>query len=100
MTTIQVRDLIIKNINKEINHNSDFVRYNRKSIMKQAHKIFKEGIYSFSDSLKQAWESAKRVVIKCRIALTNAKTRLMDLYTPEQNDKKLNAFVNLLVNLK
>ena len=99
MTTIQVKDLIIKNINKEINHNSEFISYNRKSIMKQAHRIFKEGIYSFSDSLKQAWESAKRVVSKCRTAYNNAKTRLMDLYTPEQNDKKVNAFVNLLLNI-
>ena len=100
MTTIQVKDLIIKNINKEISHNSEFVNYNRKSIMHHAHRLFKEGIHSFADCLKQAWESAKRVVSKCREELANAKNRLMDLYTPQQLDNKAEAWVNLMVTLK
>ena len=96
MTTIQVIELTKRNIQKEITHNSKYVSYDRKDIMKYAHRLFKQGVYTFSECLKQAWQSAKRLVNKARKELKAANNRMMDLYTPERKPISQESIVTFL----
>lgn len=83
MTAYETNQMIIENIKRNMQHPSKYTLYDRKSIMKHAHRIFKKGVYSFSECLKQAWESAKRTVTKCREEMKSYREQLSSFYTPQ-----------------
>ena len=84
MTRYETNQMIIRNINKNLSFSTNYATYSRRSIMKSAHRLFKQGHNTFSEYLKQAQESAKASVNKCRQEVAAYKSQLIAFYTPEQ----------------
>ena len=78
----------ISRLNKRIESNSYFSKYNRSRIFKRARFIMKDSRKTWSESLKQSWSEAKESVLNARKEIAEIKSQLLNFFTPK-------AYINL-----